>query len=101
MSVAIGIAAPMDCGCSCTTARKKRTGTIIPPRAAITGSRAFLGEESSPTRSSCLISSPTRKKKIAIRASLTTWLTVIVCPACLKSSTPPMTICTGKLRKAV
>ena len=61
----------------------------------MTGSSAFFGEANSPTRSSCLISSPTTKKKIAIKASLTTWLMVIVCPICWKSSIPPMMTCTG------
>ena len=101
ISVAIGIAAPMDWGCWLAMARKNSTGTTIPPKAAMIGSKAFLGEDSSPTSSSCLISSPTRKKKMAIKASLTTWLTVIVCPACLKISTSPTAIWTGWFRKAL
>jgi hypothetical protein len=43
----------------------------MPPRAASTGSIAFGRLESSPSTISRLISIPTTKKKIAIRASFT------------------------------
>ena len=43
----------------------------MPPQAAMTGSSALRAELSSPTSSSCLISMPTTKKKMAIKASLT------------------------------
>ena len=45
----------------------------MPPTAAMTGSAAACAVDSSPTTSSRLISSPTRKKKIAIRPSLIQW----------------------------
>ena len=43
----------------------------MPPHAAMTGSKALRTELSSPTNISCLISIPTPKKKMAIRASFT------------------------------
>jgi len=43
----------------------------MPPQAAITGSSAFLKELNSPTKISSLISNPTTKKKMAIKASFT------------------------------
>ena len=46
-------------------------GTAMPPIAAAIGMAALRGEASSPTSSSRLISSPTTKKKITIRPSLT------------------------------
>ena len=48
-------------------------GTIIPPRAAITGSVARRTEASSPTSNSRLISRPTTKKNTTIRPSFTQW----------------------------
>ena len=70
MSVAIGIAAPLAAAPAGLNSKNRSTGIIIPPQAATTGSMAFRGEESSPTRTSRLISKPTEKKKTAIKASL-------------------------------
>src|SRR3990172_8011836 len=47
-------------------------GKIMPPSAAIAGRAAALGSLSSPETSSRLISRPTTKKKMTMRASLTT-----------------------------
>ena len=46
-------------------------GVTMPPTAAMHGSSAFFTLESEPRRISCLISSPTTKKKMAIRPSFT------------------------------
>ena len=46
-------------------------GTTIPPTAATIGRAAVRGSRRSPLTSSYLISRPTTKKKITIRASLT------------------------------
>jgi len=50
---------------------KMRAGKIIPPSAAIAGSATCVLEESSPSNTSRLTSSPTKKKKIAMSPSLT------------------------------
>ena len=50
-----------------------RAGATRPPSAAATGRSALRKVESCPTESSRLISSPTTKKKIAIKPSLTQW----------------------------
>ena len=50
-----------------------QAGTIIPPKAAAKGRMANCFEESEPAINSCLISNPTKKKKITIRPSLTQW----------------------------
>ncbi|OLT17544.1 hypothetical protein BJF80_16695 [Serinicoccus sp. CUA-874] len=52
-------------------ATKIRAGTIIPPRAAITGAATRRRSRRSPTSNSRRISSPATKKKMAIRPSLT------------------------------
>ena len=78
ISVAIGMARPLCMSASAgLTSQKTRTGTIIPPQAPMIGRRAFLSEESSPTRISRLISRPTERKNIAIRKSLMTSITLI------------------------
>ena len=56
--------------CHALTGDSHAAGTIMPPNAAIAGSAAFFGSRNSPTTSSRLISSPTTKKKIAIKPSL-------------------------------
>ena len=71
MSVAIGIAQPWLAAGSSTMAKKMRTGTIIPPAAAAIGAHTLRPPASSPATTSRLISSPTTKKKITIRLSLT------------------------------
>ena len=81
MSVAMGMAAPRMAGPDGLISQKSRTGMIMPPQAATTGSKAFRGEESSPTSSSRLISNPTEKKKIAMRASLMKSSNVIGLPS--------------------
>ena len=70
MSVAIGMAAPLAAGPVGPMAQNIKIGIIIPPQAAITGSKALRGVESSPTKISRLISKPTEKKNMAIKASL-------------------------------
>ncbi|MNL35873.1 hypothetical protein D3C87_1579270 [compost metagenome] len=47
-----------------------KAGTNIPPSAATTGNEAFLMDDNSPSIISRLISSPTNKKNMAIKASL-------------------------------
>src|SRR3712207_1149315 len=49
-------------------------GATAPPTAAATGSAAPRTDDSSPTRTSRLISSPTTKKKIAMSPSLIQWV---------------------------
>ena len=73
MSVAIGIAQPETSGVPAVSAKKISAGPTIPPSAAAIGSAAWRGVASSPTRISRFISSPTTKKKIAIKPSLTQW----------------------------
>ena len=51
---------------------RSSTGSTIPPTAANAGSSAAWRVESSPTASSRFTSSPTTRKKIVIRPSLTT-----------------------------
>ena len=71
MSVAIGMAQPSNAaGLFRLNSQKMSTGTIMPPTAAIAGRMALRKEESSPMATSRFNSSPTRKKKMAIRASL-------------------------------
>ena len=55
-------------------------GNTIPPTAAMTGKRAFLKEDNSPTKTSRFISNPTEKKKIAISASLMTCINDMAWP---------------------
>ena len=79
MSVAIGIAIPRCiAGSAGQRSINTSTGTIIPPHAPMIGSIAFSLVDNSPMRISRLISRPTEKKKIAIRKSLITCITVIV-----------------------
>ena len=54
-----------------------RAGKMTPPKAAITGIRAFFLELSSPYTISLLISRPTAKKNTTIRMSLMNFSTVI------------------------
>ena len=70
MSVAMGMAHPFCTSALCATRRYKSAGAIVPPRAATRGKAACRGEESSPSSTSRFISSPTRKKKTAMRPSL-------------------------------
>ena len=85
MSVAIGIATPRSISGSLGhRSQKNSTGMSIPPHAPIIGRRAFCRVESSPTRISRFISNPTERKNIAIRKSLMTCISVIVCPLWLK-----------------
>jgi hypothetical protein len=71
MSVATGIAQPSAAGGSPRTqARNTSAGTTMPPTAATAGSTSWSGEESSPSRNSRLISSPTSRKNTAMRPSL-------------------------------
>ena len=91
MSVAIGIATPrIMSGSLLLVSQKKSTGIIIPPHAPIIGRSAFCHVESSPTRISRLISSPTDRKNIAMRKSLMTFSSVIACPLWLKKLNPPI-----------
>ena len=53
-----------------------RAGINIPPTAPIIGSIACLIEDSSPCKNSLLISKVTKKKNIAINASLIQWSTL-------------------------
>ena len=84
ISVAIGMALPLSATSPSAIKRKIRIGTMIPPIAATTGNNAFFIEESSPTNTSRFISSPTEKKKIAIKASLINCIKVIASPWWLK-----------------
>ena len=71
MSVAMGMAQPRSMSGWSGHARKKTsTGRAMPPHAPMMGNRAFFRVESSPTRISRLISSPTVKKNKAMRKSL-------------------------------
>ena len=68
MSVAMGMAIPRCMAGSAGQIRwKTMTGTSIPPQAPMTGASAFFTLESSPQSISRLISSPTLRKKMAIR----------------------------------
>ena len=96
MSVAMGIAIPRCMMASAGQARKKMsTGTIIPPQAAMMGSRALSIEESSPTLISRLISNPTERKKMAIKKSLIICPSVMGWPPWLKKLNSPMESATG------
>ena len=96
MSVAIGIADPRSISSlSGQTSKKTRTGKSMPPHAPIIGSMAFLSDESSPTRISRLISRPTEKKKMLIRKSLITPMTVNVVPLWLNRLKFPIDRLTG------
>ena len=70
MSVAIGIAQPLENSVLKFKLVKIIAGINIPPIAAIIGNDALLKLESSPSKSSRLISKPTKRKKIAINPSL-------------------------------
>ena len=71
MSVAMGMAVPRNIRASSGQVRKKiSTGMAMPPQAPMMGSKAFFSVDSSPTRISLLISSPTEKKNKAMRKSL-------------------------------
>ena len=76
ISVAVGIPQPVAAAVPPLNAVKIMAGIIIPPKAAMTGSNAFLNEESWPTSTSRLISRPTVKKKITINISLMNLSTV-------------------------
>ena len=70
--IAIGIAMPrVISGLSGQKSTNSNTGIIIPPHAPMIGSMAFFIVESSPTRISLLISSPTERKKIETNMSFT------------------------------
>ena len=70
ISVAVGIPQPEAAGVPLLMKVKIRAGKRTPPKAAMTGIIAFLGELSSPHTISRLISRPTVKKKMTIRMSL-------------------------------
>ena len=71
ISVADGIAQPFNVSPSPKFIKTYiKAGTSIPPTAAIIGSKACLILDNSPCKNSLLISSVTKKKKIAINASL-------------------------------
>ena len=70
MSVAIGMPQPELPRPPPTMSAKMAAGRMAPPAAATMGSVAFLTVLSSPTSSSRLISTPTTRKKMAIRPSL-------------------------------
>ena len=80
ISVAIGIALPLNISSPSATIRKIKIGSTIPPTAAITGNKACFTDDNSPTNTSLFISSPTEKKKIAIRASFINCIRVIGSP---------------------
>jgi hypothetical protein len=71
MSVAMGILHPSPPAPPAVSATKIAAGRIAPPSAAKTGSAAALRSRNSPVTNSRLISSPTTKKKMAMRPSLT------------------------------
>ena len=81
ISVAIGIAQPRAVSAPAFNRRKMAAGRMTPPKAAMSGSRAFRPSPSSPTASSRLISRPTTKKKKTINRSLTQYLSVSVLPS--------------------
>ena len=70
ISVAMGIPQPPAVACPELKLKKMSAGTMAPPIAQRIGRDACLGEESSPSTISRLISSPTSRKKIAINPSL-------------------------------
>ena len=67
----------------------------IPPQAPMIGRRAFSFDESSPTMISRFISSPTERKKIAMRKSLMTAPSDIACPPWLNRLKLPAEKWTG------
>jgi hypothetical protein len=69
MSVAIGIAQPETVSVPLLNSRKIIAGTIAPPMAHKIGNKAFLGDDSSPSTISRLISSHTKRKNRAIKPS--------------------------------
>ena len=76
ISVAEGIAHPFKVSLSPKFIKtQNKAGTNIPPTAAIIGSKACFIFESSPCKNSLLISKVTKKKNIAIKASLIQWIT--------------------------
>ena len=77
MSVAVGIPQPEEAAVPWLTAVNMRAGAMTPPKAAMTGIKAFLRLESSPFFISRRISSPTVKKNRVIRMSLMKLSTVI------------------------
>ena len=77
MSVAVGIPQPLAAAVPLLMRAYMHAGAMTPPNAAITGSIAFLGEDSSPWAISRLISSPTVKKNTTIRMSLISFSTVM------------------------
>ena len=100
MSVAMGIAMPRCMsGLGGHTRMNTMTGMSMPPQAPITGASAFLTEESSPHRTSRLISSPTLRKNIAIRKSLMNVPKDIGTPPWLKMLKPPILTLTGSSHK--
>ena len=78
MSVAVGMPQPEEAAVPWFTAVNIRAGAMTPPKAAITGIRAFLTLESSPLFISLRISRPTVKKKTVIRMSLMKASTVML-----------------------
>ena len=101
MSVAIGIATPrIISGSFGHVSQKKSTGMSIPPHAPIIGSMAFFIDDSSPTRISLLISRPTERKNIAIRKSLMTCMSVMLCPLWLNRLNPPIERLTSLFQKS-
>ena len=70
MSVAIGMPQPELPEPPPTTSAKMTAGNTAPPSAAAMGNVARRTLSSSPTSSSRLISTPTTRKKMAIRPSL-------------------------------
>jgi len=73
MSVAMGMPQPSRKRASSTSSTNSRAGTTMPPTAAMEGRAAARRSDSSPTRISRLISSPTTKKNKAMRPSLIQW----------------------------
>ena len=91
MSVAIGIAIPRIMSASAgQVSQNSNMGTSIPPQAPMIGNIAFWRVESSPTRISLFISSPTDRKNIAIRKSLITIISDMLWPPWLKRLNSPI-----------
>ena len=76
MSVAMGIAHPREGIAPPFVRAYSEAGTIMPPMAAAMGMAAWRVDANSPASTSRLISSPTRRKKMAIRPSLIHWCRV-------------------------
>ena len=101
MSVAMGIAIPRCMSASPGhSSQNTITGSNIPPHAPITGSMAFFIEDSSPTKISRLISSPTERKNSAIRKSFITCNSVMLCPWWLNRLKFPTEMLTGCCQKS-